>query len=78
MTISNSQLFFLKYSLLIESIVLPIPFSSFKVGRMTLIFRLNHSRKKEYIQKESWQDDTYLQIKSLQKERIYTKGLKGF
>jgi len=48
MTISKSQLFFLKYSLLIESIVLPIPFSSFKVGRMTLIFRLNHSRKNIY------------------------------
>ena len=28
--------------------VLPIPFSSFKVGRMTLIFRLNHSRKNIY------------------------------
>ena len=52
MEIYKYQLFFLKYSLLIESIVLPIPFSSFKVGRTTLIFRLNHSRKKGYIQKD--------------------------
>jgi hypothetical protein len=36
--ISKFHLFFLKYSLFIESIVLPTPFSSFNVGRITVTF----------------------------------------
>lgn len=51
--ISRFHLFFLKYSLFIESIVFPIPFSSFKVGKITLIvlFVVNHSSEKGYKQK---------------------------
>ena len=42
--ISRSHLFSLKISVLIESMVVPIPFSSFNVGVRTLIFRLSHAQ----------------------------------
>ena len=43
MTISRFQFFLLKYSRFIESMVLPMPFSSFKVGNSILIFVVYHS-----------------------------------